>query len=107
MKSITQIIGGKQGLFEGFHEVQQFFEEHLSGEHKKFIFILQVIESCAPHLIHTYKGVGRKAYEYMNFFRAFFALNHFNIPTMKALVETLQSDPNLRQLCGFKKICRD
>lgn len=104
MKSITQIVGGKQGLFEGFHELQQYFEEHLSGEHQKFISLLQVIESCSPYLIHTYRGVGRKAYDYMNFFRAFFALTHFNIPNMKALVETLRSDPNLRQLCGFKKV---
>jgi hypothetical protein len=27
MKSITQIAGGKPGLFEGFHEIQRFFEE--------------------------------------------------------------------------------
>ncbi|AEF82752.1 transposase [Leadbettera azotonutricia] len=104
MKSITQIVGGKQGLFEGFHELQQFFEEHLGGEQRNFILILQVIESCSPRLIHTYRGVGRKAYDYMNFFRAFFAVNHFGIPNMKALVETLRSDPNLRQLCGFKKV---
>lgn len=104
MKSITQIIGGKQGLFEGFHEIQRYFEEHLSGEHKNFMFILQIIESFSPVVIHTYKGVGRKAYEYMNFFRAFFALCHFRIADMKTLAGTLQSDPNLRQLCGFKKV---
>jgi hypothetical protein len=30
MKTITQITGGKQGLFERFHEIQKFFEEHLA-----------------------------------------------------------------------------
>jgi hypothetical protein len=25
MKGITHIAGGKQGLFEGFHEIQRFF----------------------------------------------------------------------------------
>jgi hypothetical protein len=104
MKSITQIAGGKQGLFEGFHEIQRFFEEHLSGEHKNFMFVLQIIESLSPLFIHPYKGIGRRAYEYMNFFRAFFALCHFKIADMKTLVRTLPSDPNLRQLCGFRKV---
>jgi transposase/IS5 family transposase len=104
MKSITTIIGGKQVLFEGFHDIQNYFEEHLGGEHKNFIRILQIIESCSPVLVHTYRGVGRKAYDYRYFFRAFFAQLHFGIPTVKALVETLKSDPNMRQLCGFRMV---
>jgi transposase len=104
MKTITQITGGKQGLFEGFHEIQKFFEEHLGGEHKNFMLVLRVIESISPRIIHTYRGVGRKAYDYMSFFRAFFAYCHFAIADMKTLVETLRSDPNLRQLCGFRKV---
>jgi transposase len=104
MRRITQVIGGKQGLFEGFHEIQHYFEEHLSGGQKDFILTLQVIESFSPFIAHSYRGIGRKAYDYMNFFRAFFALCHFDIPDMKTLVETLRTDPNLRQLCGFRKV---
>jgi IS5 family transposase len=104
MKSITQIIGGKQGLFEGFYEPRQFFEEQLGGEQKNFIAVLQVIESFSPLFVHGYRGIGRKAYDYMHFFRAFFAFCHFAFPDMKTLVETLRTDPNLRQLCGFRKV---
>jgi hypothetical protein len=73
MKSITQIIGGKQGFFEGFHEIQHYFEEHSSGGQKNFIAAPRVIESFSPFIAHGYRGIGRKAYGYMNFFRAFFA----------------------------------
>lgn len=104
MKSITHVIGGKQGLFEGFFEIQQFFEEQLGGEQKNFMALLQVIEYFSPYFVHSYRGVGRKAYEYMNFFRAFLAFCHFDFPDMKTLVESLHSDPNLRQLCGFTKV---
>jgi hypothetical protein len=68
------------------------------------MFILKVIESVLPCIIHTYCGAGRKAYEYMSFFRAFFAYCHFTIAEIKTLVETLRPDQNLRQLRGFRKV---
>ncbi len=103
MSNITEIVGGKQYLFEGFHELQEFFEEHLSKEHRSFIRIPHVIENIVK-VRHSYKGIGRRSYEYQLFFRAFFAQNYFRIPSMTLLIKTLQSDPNLRQLCGFKRV---
>jgi hypothetical protein len=104
MKSITQIIGGKQQLFEGFHNVQQFFEEHLSGEHRTFINMLRIIEDVMPIACRPYAGTGRPPYEDIAFFRAFFALSYFAIPSVTLLIKTLKSDPNLRQICGFRKV---
>jgi hypothetical protein len=104
MKSITQAIGGKQQLFEGFHEVQRFFEEHLSGEHLTFMNMLRIIEDVMPVIFHPKARTGRPPYDDMAFFRAFLALNYFAIPSVTLLIKTLKSDPNLRQLCGFHKV---
>ena len=104
MKSISQVIGGKQQLFEQFHEIQKFFEEHLTGEHFTFLNMLRFIEEHMP-FIHTHKSItGRPPYDNMPFIRAFYAQCYFAIPSVKLLIKTLKSDPNLRQLCGFKKV---
>jgi hypothetical protein len=104
MKSVTQIIGGKQQLFEGFHDVQKYFEEQLSGEHRVFINMLRLIEDVMPMPRRPCARTGRPRYNDMAFFRSFFALNYFAIPSITLLIKTLKSDPNLRQLCGFKKV---
>jgi hypothetical protein len=85
MKSITQIIGGKQQLFDGFHDIQKYFEEHLSGEHLTFIDILRLLEDVMPMLYRTRASTGRPPYDDLSFFRAFFALNYFSIPTVTLL----------------------
>ena len=82
MKSVTQIIGGKQQLFEGFHDIQKYFEEHLSGEHLTFITMLGIIEDVMPIVYRPYAGTGRPPYDDMAFVRAFFALNYFAIPSV-------------------------
>jgi hypothetical protein len=104
MKSLSQVTGGKQQFFEGFHEVQKFFEEHLSGEHWTFVNMLRVIEEVMPAIYHPRARTGRPPFDDMAFFRAFLALNYFAIPSVTLLIKTLKSDPNLRQLCGFRKV---
>jgi hypothetical protein len=101
MNSITKVIGGKQYLFEGFHELQQFFEEQISKEHWTFIHILHIVEEALPPLYYPYAGNGRRPYEHKPFVRAFLALSYFGIASVSLLIKTLRSDSNLRQLCGF------
>jgi hypothetical protein len=104
MKSIAQVTGGKQQLFEGFHDIQKFFEEHLSGEHLTFMNMLQIIEDAMPMIYSPYAGTGRRPYDNMAFYRAFYAQSYFAIPSVTLLIKTLRSDPNLRQLCGFRRV---
>ena len=104
MKSVTQVTGGKQLLFEGFHEIQKYFEEHLSGEHFTFMKMLQIIENAMPTVTTWHARTGRPPYDNMAFFRAFYAQSYFAIPSVTLLIKTLKSDPNLRQLCGFRKV---
>jgi len=104
MKSLAHVTGGKQQLLEGFHEVQKYFEEHLSGEHLTFMNMLRIIEDVMPTIYHSKARTGRPPYDDAAFFRAFLALNYFAIPSVTLLIKTLKSDPNLRQLCGFQRV---
>ena len=104
MKSLAQVIGGKQLLFEQFHELQKYFEEHLTGMHITFMNMLQIIEGVMPKVYTYHARTGRPPYDNMAFFRAFFAQSYYAIPSVSLLIAKLKSDPNLRQLCGFKKV---
>ena len=104
MKSLTHVTGGKQQLFKDFHDIQKYFEEHLSGEHWTFMNMLRIIEDVMPTIYHSKARTGRPPYDDAAFFRAFLALNYFAIPSVTLLIKTLKSDPNLRQLCGFKRV---
>jgi len=104
MKSISEIIGGAQGLLDISFELQSCFEEKLNHKQKTFLQILRVIEEHLPVLYRPYKGTGRKPYQYLPFLRSQFAKTFFQIPTTTMLIERLKADPNLRLLCGFNEI---
>ena len=102
MKTITEILGGAQGLLDISFDLQTCFEEKLNDQQKTFLHILRCIED---HLIlpqRLYAGTGRKPYQYLPFLRSQFAKNFFQIISTSKLIERLQADPNLRLLCGFK-----
>ena len=97
MKSLSQVIGGKQQLFEGFHEVQKYFEEHLSGEHRTFMNMLRIIEGAMPTLYHRRTRTVRPPYNDMAFFRAFFALSLFAVSSVTLLIrKTAEKAENRR-----------
>jgi hypothetical protein len=66
--------------------------------------MLRVIEEHLPPLVRSGSGMGRPAYENLPFFRAFLGMSFFRITTTGALRNRLQTDPNLRQICGFSDV---
>jgi hypothetical protein len=104
MKSISEIIGGAQGLLDISFELQSCFEETLNKQQKTFLQVLRIIEKNMPMLYRPYKVTGRKPYQYLPFLRGQLAKNFFQIPTTTMLIERLKADPNLRLLCGFNKV---
>jgi len=101
MKSISEIIGGAQGLLDISFELQSCFEETLNQKQKTFLHMLRKIEKHLPVLYRPYKGTGRRPYQYLPFLRSHLAKIFFQISTTTMLIERLKADPNLRQLCGF------
>ncbi|GMO34984.1 MAG: hypothetical protein Ta2B_15290 [Termitinemataceae bacterium] len=104
MKSITEIIGGAQGLFNLSYKLQGCFEEYLSDEYKTFLQMLRVIEDALPPITREYAGIGRKPYQYLPFIRSNLAMRYFKIGQVKTLIQRLKGEPNLRLLCGFDKV---
>jgi len=104
MKTITEIIGGAQVLLDISYDLQDCFEENLNEQQKTFLHILRCIEEHLPALIRPYAGTGRIPYQYHPFIRSQLAKCFFQIDTTSKLIERLRADPNLRLLCGFKKV---
>jgi hypothetical protein len=104
MKTITEIIGGAQGLLDINFNLQDCFEEYLSDENKTFLQMLRIIESAGSITERNHVGVGRKPYPYFPFVRCNFAKSFFKIEKTSALIQRLKGDPNLRKLCGFDHV---
>jgi transposase len=104
MKSITEILGGSQMLLGISYEIQDVFEEYLTGEHRTFLSMLRIIESTGVSVDSIYQGRGRKPYEEEPILRAFFAKYYFKIESNRELLHRLKSDSNLRRICGFRQV---
>ena len=104
MKTITETIGGAQGLLDISYNVQDVFEEYLDNGYKTFLHILRVMEAAVPAMLRGYAGTGRKPYQYQPFIRSVWAKCFFQIDTNTELIRRLKTDSNLRLLCGFDKV---
>jgi len=104
MKSINDIIGGAQGLLDISFELQSCFEEKLNNHQKTFLQMMRVFEENMPALYRPYKGTGRRPYQYLPFLKSLLAKSFYQIASTAKLIERLKADPNMRLLCGFKKV---
>jgi transposase len=104
MKTITEIIAGAQGLLNISYELQDVFEEYLTDEYKTFLHMLRVLEDAQNPLIRSYAGTGRIPYQYQPFVRSVLAKCFFKIDTTTQYIHRLQTDSNLRLLCGFERV---
>lgn len=104
MKTISETIGGAQVLLDIDFDIQKCFEEQLTETHKTFLQIIRVLEAEQKPLYRPYAGRGRKPLQYTPFMRSMWAKSVFGIDKTSSLITRLKSDPNLRLLCGFKKV---
>ena len=104
MKTITEILGGAQILLGVSFNLQDSFEEYLTGDHRAFLVMLRVLEEHLPPVERVQVGRGRKREEDMPIIRAFFARAFFHITTTSGLISRLRSDSSLRRICGFTTV---
>jgi transposase len=104
MKTITEIIGGAQGLLNISYDLRDVFEEYLTDEYKTFLHMLRVLEGAQNPLIRSYAGTGSIPYQYLPFIRTVLAKCFFKITTTTQLIKQLKTDSTLRLLCGFEKV---
>jgi transposase len=84
--------------------LQDVFEEYLTDEYKTFLHIVRVLEDAQKPLARGYAGTGRIPYQYQPFVRSVPAKCFFKIGTTTQFIHRLQTDSNLRLLCGFEKV---
>jgi transposase len=104
MKTISETIGGAQALLDIGFDLQNCFEEQLTETNKTFLHMIRVLEEVQQPLERPYAGIGRKPYSYTPFMRSMWAKSFFGIPKTRELINRLQTDPNLRLLCGFETV---
>jgi len=104
MKTISETIGGAQVLLDIDFDIQKCFEEQLTETHKTFLHMIRVLEAAQKPLLRPYAGRGRKPLQYTPFMRSIWAKSLFGIAKTSSLITRLKSDPNLRLLCGFRKV---
>ena len=104
MKTISETIGGAQALLDIDFDLQSCFEEQLTDAHKTFLQVIRVLEGAQKPLVRPYSGRGRKPLQYAPFMRSLWAKTIFGIDKTSSLISRLKSDPNMRLLCGFKKV---
>jgi pantothenate synthetase len=64
MKSLTEILGGSQTLLDISYDIQEVFEDNLTGMHmhRTFLAMLRVIEDLLPIIVEKRAITGRKAF---------------------------------------------
>lgn len=104
MKSVTEILGGAQILFDISFDLQDIFEEYLTEQHRAFLAMLRVIEEHLPARGFPAKRRGRKPHAFQPIVRAFLAKPFFSIERTADLLQRLKSDSSLRMICGFTEV---
>ncbi|MDR2407101.1 MAG: transposase [Bacteroidales bacterium] len=73
-------------------------------KYKTFLHVLRVFEEAQNPLIKDYAETGRIPYRYQPFARSVLTKWFFKIGTTTQFMQRLQTDSNLRLLCGFENV---
>lgn len=101
MYNISEYWGNVQRQL--FPYLEECLPPGLTERHRALILALDVvrIEAFLPSSWQPWRG--RRRHDRRALARAFLAKACFDFPTTEALLDRLQSDPVLRQLCGWEK----
>ena len=101
MKTIAELLGDYQELFPFYKEYEKYFYEELTSDHKLVLHCFEVIET-SKYSFSQHKGKGRPPHNRLYLFRSLIAKSILRIPTNKDLISRLESDRNLKRICGYQ-----
>ena len=84
-----------------FPHLKECFSDPITEKQKQLIMILEMVEIERYVKSREYQWMGRKLKDRCAIARAFVAKSVYNYGTTRALIEALQTMPNLRRICGF------
>lgn len=86
-----------------FPYAEECFNDPLTKKQKKLITILEIVEVERYARSAKYQWMGRKLSDRCAIARAFVAKAVYNLGATRMLIETLNTAPNVRRICGFEK----
>lgn len=104
MKTIIQVLGDVQPVFEFDFDYRFLFEELPTEEHMLLVNIFRVIFEDKFLIDRDNIGRGRPPKSRTAIYRSFISKSVLQIPTNLKLINRLKSDRNLRKICGFMRI---
>ena len=84
-----------------FPHLKGCFSDPMTEKQKQLIMILEMVEIERYVKSPEYQWMGRKLKYRYAIARAFVAKSVYNYGTTRALIEALNTMPNLRRICGF------
>jgi len=101
MKSIADLLGNQQQVFEFYDDYLKYFYEPPTKEHILLINCLRVIENNNI-VFNTMDGKrGRPQKSRLKIFRCFVAKSILRISTVNKLLDRLKADRNFKKICGY------
>jgi hypothetical protein len=102
-KAISWLLAGLQRTL--FPELEDCWKKPLTAKEQQLVSILEIlkIEFHIPDNARNQR-MGRRMSERETIARSFVAKSVYNFPTTRALIEALNTTPNLRRICGFERV---
>jgi len=104
MKTIIQVLGDVQPVFEFDFDYRFLFEDLPTEEHMLLVNIFRIVFEDRFLIDKENSGRGRPVRSRCSIYRSFIAKAVLQIPTRPKLINRLKSDRNLRKICGFLTI---
>jgi len=102
MKSIREILGDIQQVFDFDFDYRLVFDEKPTKEHLFFINILRILDPEKYLYIKARGKKGRPPKDRLAIYKSYIASKILQISTRPQLISRLLSDRNLRKICGFQ-----
>jgi len=100
-KKVSWLMGRVQRSL--FPHIEDCCYLPLTAQEKHLIAILELVE-IERHIKATWNGFGRPMAERKVLARCFVAKSVLRYPTTRDLINNLKSNPNLKTICGFKRL---
>ncbi|MCK5133659.1 MAG: transposase [Candidatus Sabulitectum sp.] len=101
MKTIIQVLGDVQPVFEFDFDYRFLFDDFPTEEHMALVNIFRIIFENKYLFDKEPLGRGRPSISRRAIYRSFIAKSVLQISSNRKLINRLKSDRNLRKICGF------
>lgn len=100
-KAISWLLRGLQQVL--FPQLEECWQGPLTDKEQQLVSILELVQ-IEQFVLHREHWLGRPPHDREAIARSFVAKAVYGYRTTRALIEALNTHPNLRRICGFQRI---